>query len=304
MKSRSLLLPVAAVACLLVTGCGRRKEVTTPSTLQKLTVLVDFQRAGNAALYAGREDMRRAGIDAKVQVARNDGAAIESVASGQADLASVSEAALLQARDRGLRVVSVGGLVRGPLAAVASGRPLSGARDLSGKRVGLTDSPYAAAFAKTIGARSGSPLKTSNVSSNPAQALAKHKVDAVLGIYLDDPRLPSKKVSVATVDRFGIPTYDELVLVANEDALGRNGDTFRALNGALQRADAKLKAGQSAGVPTGGTALKAVVPRLGSQQVPSQWSAFAEWMQANGLLKHQLNAGAAFTNRYLPGQGL
>lgn len=302
---KSVVLSIVAVAaCLLATGCGRRKEVTTPSAQQKLTVLVDFQRAGNAALYAGRADMRRAGIDATIQPARNDSAAIEAVASGQADLASVSEPALLQARDRGLRVVSVGGLVRGPLASVAAGRPLSGARDLSGKRVGLTDSPYAAAFAKTIGARSGTPLKTSNVSSNPAQALAKHKVDAVLGIYLDDPRLPGKKVSVATVDRFGIPTYDELVLVANEDALGRNGDTFRALNGALERADGKLKAGQAAGVPSGGNPLKRVVPRLGSQQVAAQWNAFAEWMQANGLLKHQLNAAAAFTNKYLPGQGL
>ena len=306
MRAKALVLALAAT-CAVLTGCGRRKEVTTPSAPQKLTILVDFPPAGKAALYAAQKEgyLHAAGIDAKIQVARSDSAAIQSVANGEADLAAVSEPALLQARDRGLHVVSIGGLVRGPLASAVSSSRVSGARDLSGKRVGLTDSPYAAAFAKTIGARSGSPLKTSNVSANPAQALAKHKVDAVLGIYLDDPRLPRKKVSTATVDRLGIPTYDELVLVANEDALGGKGDLYRSLNGALQRATADLRRGKAVGaVPAGQDAVKSVLPRLGSQQNAAQWKAFAEWMQANGLLKRQPNAAAAFTNKYMPGQGL
>jgi len=305
MRARALAILLAAT-CVVLTGCGRREEVTTPQSPQKLTILVDFPPAGKAALYAAQKEgyLRAAGIDAKIQVARNDGAAIQAVAGGHADVAAVSEPALLQARDRGLRVVSIGGLVRGPLAAVVASGKLSGARDLSGKRVGLADSPYAAAFAKTIGARNGSPLKTSNASTNPAQALAKHKVDALLGIYLDDPRLPRKKVSVATVDRFGIPTYDELVLVANEDALSRNGDLYRSLNGALQRATADLRHGKPVGaVPAGQDAVKAVLSRLGSQQNAAQWKAFAEWMQANGLLKGQPNAAAAFTNKYMPGKG-
>jgi hypothetical protein len=127
----------------------------------------------------------------------------------------------------------------------------------------------------------------------------------LLGIYLDDPRLPRKKVSVATIDRFGIPAYNELVLVANEDALGRDGDVFRSVNGALSRATADLRHGRAdavAAVPGGKAALQAVLSRLGAQQTPEAWKSFAEWMRANGLLKAEPNASAALTNKYLPGQ--
>jgi putative hydroxymethylpyrimidine transport system substrate-binding protein len=143
------------------------------------------------------------------------------------------------------------------------------------------------------------------VSGDPAQALAKHKVDVLLGMYLDDPRLPSKKASVATIDGFGIPTYNELVLVADQDALGRDGDVFRSVNGALSRATADLRQGRAdaiASVPGGKSALQAVLSRLGPQQTPGAWKAFAEWMRANGLLKTEPNAAAALTNKYLPGQ--
>ncbi len=39
-----------------------------------------------------------------------------------------------------------------------------------------------------------------------------------------------------------MPTYDELVLVANEDALERDGGTIRAFIGALSRGVRDLKA--------------------------------------------------------------
>jgi putative hydroxymethylpyrimidine transport system substrate-binding protein len=294
------------LAGLLLAGCGKRNEPTRPALLQKLTVRVSLARAGDAALFAAEKEgyLRDAGIDAQIQGAKDDAAAIESVAGGQADLAVASEPALLQARDRGLRVISVGGLVRTPLASVVSPRPVK-PQDLAGKRVGLADSPYAAAFAKTIGARLSGPLKAATVSGNPTQALAKHKVDVLLGMYLDDPRLPRRNVSVAPIDRFGIPAYNELVLVANEDALGRDGDVFRSVNGAIARATADLRRGRAqavAAAPGGKAALQAVLPRLGAQQPPDAWKSFAEWMRANGLLKREPNAPAALTSNYLPRQ--
>lgn len=297
-----------AIAGLLLAGCGKREETVRPASQQTLTVLVDFARAGDAALFAAQKEgyLHDAGIDLRIDRAKDQAAAIESVSSGQAALAVASEPALLQARDRGLRVVSVGALAQGPLASVVSPRPVKGPQDLAGKRVGLADSPYAAAFAKTISARASSPLKTTDVSSNPAEALAKKKVDALLGVYLDDPRLPRKKVSAATIERFGIPTYNELVLVANEDSLGRDGDLFRSVNGALARALADLRRARAeavAAAPGGKAVLGPVLSRLGSQQAPAQWKSFAEWMQSNGLVKSDSEAAAALTNKYVPGQG-
>ena len=92
-----------------------------------------------------------------------------------------------------------------------------------------------------------------------------------------------KKAQAVTVDRLGIPTYDEEVLVATTEATKTRGDDIRSFVGALwHQAHGKAPGTQS----------------------PKQWRAFAEWMQANGLLKRQPNAAAAFTNKYMPGQGL
>ena len=39
-------------------------------------------------------------------------------------------------------------------------------------------------------------------------------------------------------------------------------------------------------------------------QGPTQWEAFAVWMQENDLLRESAGARNAFTNDYVPGSGL
>ena len=268
---------VAALACVALAGCGSRDETTTPKTTAELKVVMP-PHAESAALIAGAAKQglfKEAGIDAGLQTATTG---IDAVATGRAQLAVASEPAVLQARNRGLQVVSVASLVRGPrVAVVSTTSAVKSPRDLVGKRVGFFGPPTSQAFAKTLSARAGGSGIHIAPVTDPSKALQKHTVDAVIG---PASAVHVKKAHAVTVDKLGIPTYDEEVLVASDGSVHGRGDEIRSFVGALWH-QAKGKA-------------------PGAQSV-EQWRRFAEWMDANGLTKGQVSAAAAVTNSLLPG---
>ena len=120
-----------------------------------------------------------------------------------------------------------------------------------------------------------------------------------------------------------MPTYDELVLVANADALDRDGDKLRAFIGAVSRGVRVLRADPEQGIegllkanPDLDPALQRaavkvtlplMVPPEGKPfgwQDPAQWDAFSAWMKQNDLLDHPPDPAAAHDNTLLPGAGL
>ena len=119
-----------------------------------------------------------------------------------------------------------------------------------------------------------------------------------------------------------MPTYNELVLVANADGLEQEGPKIRRFIGALSRGVRDLERDQSSAIegllkanPDLDPALQRASVRSrcpsscrprGSRMAgrsPAEWSAFATWMHQNGILKGS-SAVRAFTNEFLPGQGL
>jgi putative hydroxymethylpyrimidine transport system substrate-binding protein len=152
-------------------------------------------------------------------------------------------------------------------------------------------------------------------------------VDAVLGGFwnVEGIELAQKKrrPRIIRVDRAGVPTYDELVLVANQDALERDGKRIRAFIGAIARATKRLQRDPAAGATALVKANPDLDPRLQRASVratlplfvpargkpfgyqdPGEWQAFAGWMRDNRLLKEIPDAGGAFDNSLLPGGGL
>ncbi len=121
-----------------------------------------------------------------------------------------------------------------------------------------------------------------------------------------------------------MPTYDELVLVANEDALERDGDKIRAFIGALSRGTRDLRARprrgastacsrrtrtstRSSSAPSVKVTLPLFFPPEGEPfgwQDPAQWDEFSAWMKDNQLLENAPDPAASFTNDLLPGAGL
>ena len=85
-----------------------------------------------------------------------------------------------------------------------------------------------------------------NVGFQLSPALLTGRVDATLGGFWNyegtDLRLRGKNPQIIKVEDAGVPAYDELVLVANEDALERDAGRIRAFIGALSRGSARPRA--------------------------------------------------------------
>ena len=165
-----------------------------------------------------------AGLDVSIQTPSDPAAPIKLVAAGQTDLAISYEPEVLLAHEQGLDVVAVGALVDRPLTSMIwlekSG--IKGVADLRGKTIATAGIPYQDAYLKTILARaklSPGDVKTVNVGFGLLPAILGGKADAMLGGFSNvegvDLRVRGKDPVVTPVDQLGVPTYDELVLVAN-----------------------------------------------------------------------------------------
>src|SRR5205823_9750196 len=135
------------------------------------------------------------------------------------------EPEVLLARDRGAPVVAVAALVRVPLTSIVS-LPRAGIAtpaDLRGKTVGTAGIPYQSAYLRAILARAGVPrasVKERDVGFDLVPALVTGKVDAVLGAYWNyeavQLREKGRSPRVIRIEQAGVPSYDELVVVATE----------------------------------------------------------------------------------------
>ena len=328
---------VAAALCLVAlaaAGCGERKERTSPGHPQQLQLMLDFfPNADHAGIYAAQADGRfkQVGLDVKIRTPSDPAAPIRQVAAGRADLAISYEPEVLRARNKGLKVVSVGALVQRPLTSIISLPPagISTPADLTGKRLGTAGIDYQHAFLQAILRHAGvspSSVKERNVGFNLVPALLTKKVDAILGGYFNyeavDLKLRKKKPHVIVVDRAGVPTYNELVFVTSEKNAKREGDAIRSFLGAVARGTRDLR-----GHPGDVGPLLAANPDLDAKlqrasvkilldqhlfdppkgrpfgyQDPAAWNAFAAFMHGAGLIRAS-NASGAFTNARLPGQG-
>jgi putative hydroxymethylpyrimidine transport system substrate-binding protein len=327
---RSALVCMGVVAMLLA-ACGERKERTTPSRTEQLQLMLDFlPNADHAGIYAAQAGGRfkDVGLDVKIRTPSDPAAPLRQVAAGRVDLAISYEPEVLRARDKGVKVVSVGALVQRPLTSIIA-LPAANVRkpaDLRGKKVGTAGIDYQRAFLQTILERASVPpqsVKVRNVGFNLNQALLTRKVDATLGGFLNyeavELRQKKKRPVVIPVDKVGVPQYDELVFVTSESAAKENGDAIRSFLGALARGThdlrrepvaALLRANPDLDAKLQREAVKITLPLFQppdgkpfGYQDPKQWSAFAKFMQDAGLLNGTHGATGAFTNELLPGRG-
>ncbi len=335
--TRSLLaLTLTAVLAAVVAGCGSKQDETGAPTPEPFTVVLDFfPNADHVGLYAGIADgeFRRVGLDVRPQAPSDPAAPLKLLAAGKADLAISYQPEVLLARDRGLRVVSVGAIVQKPLTSIIA-LPGSGVRrpaDLSGKTVGTAGIPYQTAYLKTIldaAGRDAASVREVNVGFNLVPAMLTKRVQATLGGFWNyegvQLRLQKRRPTIIPVDRAGVPTYNELVLVARQEDLAKGAPKVRRFLRALARgyeaaredpvrATGQLvRANPSLDRRLQLASVRATLPvffpantkRPFGWQEQALWDRYGAWMLRNGLVQRDPNAGAALTNEFLPGQGV
>ncbi len=332
---RAAALCAAVVLALLAGACGEREEPLGPGDAERFDLLLDFfPNADHAGIYAAEsgDHFADVGLDVRIRAPSDPSAPIKQVAAGRVDLAISYTPEVLRARSQGLRVVSVAALVQKPLSSLIS-LPKAGIRtpeDLEGKTVGTAGIDYQSAYLKAILKRAGiesGGVEERNVGFDLSPALLTGKVDAVLGAFYNyegvDLRLRKKDPRIIRVDQAGIPPYDELVLVANESSLEKNGDRIRAFIGALARGTRDLQRDADSGVEALLRANRELDEELQRAVVaetlpvfapprgkpygfhdPKEWDEFTSFLRETGALEDFVAPGEAYTNEYLPGEGL
>ncbi|QEC50159.1 ABC transporter substrate-binding protein [Baekduia soli] len=326
---------LAALAALALSACGAKKDtLTTRGTPQRIDLVLDYlPNADHAAIYAAQATgaFRAAGLDVRIRVPSDPAAPLKLVAAGRADLAISYEPELLLARDKGLRVASIGALVQKPLTSIISlGGKVRTAADLEGKTVGTAGIPYQSAYLKTIARAHGfdpASIKEVNVGFNLVPAMLSKKVDATLGAFWNvegvQLRRQNKHPTIIHTEQAGVPTYEELVIVAGQDELRTRGDVMRRFVQAVARGakavrkdpqvgvDALVKADKSLDPALTLASIKATLPAFfpadaafpWGYQNADEWKAYGQWMLDNGLVK-RLPTPTSLTNEFLPGRGI
>jgi putative hydroxymethylpyrimidine transport system substrate-binding protein len=324
---------VIAALALGITACGDDNHSSTGSASnpQQFTLDLDwYVNPDHAGIYTALERgfFEQAGLDVKPQVPSDPSAPIKEVAAGRADLAVSYEPEVLLAAEQGLDVVAVAALVDEPLTSLIS-LPRGGietAADLQGKTVGTAGIPYQTDYLKTIVEHAGlstDSVEEVNVGLNLLPTLIAGKVDAILGGFRNiegvDLELRGLDPRIVPVDQLGVPTYDELVLVAKRSTVDDHPEALRAFIATLangtayaiahpqEAANAVLSAGKGLDPEQTRAEVDATLPLLAAPKGhpygyldPAQWQAYGSWMAEHDLISEAPETSEVLTNDLLP----
>jgi putative hydroxymethylpyrimidine transport system substrate-binding protein len=335
MKRLALLAALASLP-LTLAACGQKSNQLTPSSQRPFTLMLDwFPNADHVGLYQAlaEGDFKRAGLNVHVEVPSNPATPLQLLAAGRVDMAVSYEPEVLLARQQGEPLVSVAAVVQKPLTSIVSlgSRHIKTVKQLRGKTVGYAGIPYQQAYLSTILKDAHVPVssvKLVNVGSNLVPALSSGRVDAVIGAYWNYEAIQlqqaGKHPNVIRVDRVGVPSYDELVLVVRRAELASASDPLREFVQALARGYESARSDPQAAVANlvklnpglaqkfQLAAVKATMPyffpanasRPWGWQDPTQWNAYGQWMLSHHLISNSNVLSNPDSNEILAGQGI
>jgi putative hydroxymethylpyrimidine transport system substrate-binding protein len=332
-RTPAIALAVALLALAFgLAACGEKSEVVTGEA-QPLTLTLDFYpNPDHAGIYMAQKlgYFEEAGLEVDIQTPSDPAAPLKLLAAGRTDLAISYEPEIVLAHEQRLDVKAVAALVNRPLTSMIwlkkSG--VGGVAGLRGKTVATAGIPYQDAYLKTILARAGlaqSSVKSVNVGFGLLPAILGGRAQAILGGFSNvegvDLRLRGADPVVTAVDKLGVPSYDELVLVARGKQLEEDPQAIRLFIAALARgtaaaagnpkaaAKALLEANPDLDPKLTRAELAATLPLLapprGKQPYgymdPALWDEFVGWMRDNELIDDLPPAASLLSNAYLPG---
>jgi putative hydroxymethylpyrimidine transport system substrate-binding protein len=299
---------------------------------QHVTLWLDwYPNSDHAGIYVAMAKgyYARAGLDVSAQVPPGAADALKLLAHGDGDIAISYEPSVLLARVAGLPIVATAAIVQRPLNCIMSlaSSGITRPRQLEGHTVGIAGVPSDYTDIKAaVAGDGGDPSKVKTVVLNYAllQALLSRHVDAVEGVYWTWEALQAQqsghKVNVMHLDRYGMPTYDELVMVSSATRVQQRAATLRAFQRATFEGYAyaikhpaeatsillKVKGVLSSSRSLIEQSIHLLSPtftdgqgRFGTLSATG-WQQYANWMTAHKLLARHVDASTAMTMQLMP----
>ena len=310
---RATALLIAVLLAAGAAGCGGG------GSGQDVTLMLDFTpNANHAGIYAAQHEgfYEDHGIDLTIRQPGESTDAPKLLAAERVDFAVLDIHDLGIARERGLDIVGVMGLVQTPLAAVIGRRDKGVLKpsDLEGRTVGVTGLPSDEAVVDdVVSANGGDPAKVHRVTIgfNAVSALAAGKVDAVTGfwsaegIVLHHQGVP---IRIFRVSYYGdAPHYPELVLATSRKTVEEDPELVHSMVAATTQGyklatedrkralDDLIAEVPSLDRPEQGEQLHALVSDIyPSPFVPAVMREWAAWDLKHGILERPLDVREAF----------
>jgi len=314
---KKFLLLLAMVSSVFASACGGSEDV--------VITLDWFQNANHAGIYEAVDKgfFEDEGLKVSVEPPADPSAILSLVASGKSDFGMFYQPDLLQARDAGVPVVAVAGVVQKPLnsmmALKTSGIDRPG--KLAGKKVGYPGIPWNEAMLTTMLEADGltrDDVELVDVGFALSQALMAGTVDAVIGAYWTHELIVMENegypANVILPDDWGVPTYYELILVASEETVRDRPELVekfvkafvkgyeQALSDPQGSIDTLLKTNPDAQIDEAvdRAGVELLVPLWQSAGQPfgslaaERWISFADWMKSQSLIDASLDPNEAF----------
>lgn len=221
------------------------------SAAEDLTLVLDWYINPDHAPIMVAEQIgafKQQGLNVRIIPPSDPALPARLVAAKQADLAITYQPQLHFFADQGLPLVRVGTLISSPLNTVITlDKAIKSPADLKGKKIGYSVSGIEQATLATMAQNQHirpEEMTLINVNFQLTSALLAGQVDAVIGGYRNieaqELKLQGKDPVVFNVEDYGVPAYDELIIVASRDtmsapkirkfltALKQGGDYLRA----------------------------------------------------------------------------
>jgi len=196
---------------------------------EKMTVVLDwFVNPDHGPLFIALEKgfFSRQGLDVSFQVPSNPNDPPKLVAAKNADIAVSYQPQHYLHVDQGLPLVRIATLVATPLntLVVLADSDVKNLAQLKGKTVGYSIGGFETVILKVMLESQGLSLDTVklvNVNFSLSPSLFSKSTDAVVGAFrnfeLNQMEIEGRPGRAFYVEEYGIPSYDELILVARRD---------------------------------------------------------------------------------------
>jgi putative hydroxymethylpyrimidine transport system substrate-binding protein len=321
---KKLVLLVAVFASIFIAACGS-------SDPEDIVVTLDwFQNANHAGIYEAVDKgyFEDEGLNVSVVPPADPSAILALIASGESDFAMFYQPDLLQARNEGVPVVAVAGVVQRPLNSMMALKSSGITRpaDLAGKKVGTPGLPWNEAMLTTMLEADGltrDDVELVDVGWTLNQSLMAGTVDAVIGVYWTHELIvlenEGHETNVLLPDDWGVPSYYELILVTSEKTVKDRPEMVEKFVKAFNKGYAQALDDPQGSIDTlirlnPDAEIDESVDRAGVDLLvplwestgqpfgslsPERWTSLADWMKAQSLLDDDVNPDDAYDTSFV-----